>query len=149
MANRRPKEPQLTDEERAKRCDVRTEVSVLTKDVLTKLKGDVKTMSARERVDLLRALLPYNLDKNNELNNFVLPVVVSEDFLSELFASIEADPSTKVRVDLPNQTVTDTATGEQQSYAMDNLGSSFEFTSTEGEETHRFYISALREDGLY
>ncbi len=33
-----------------------------------------------------------DIHKNNELNNFVLPVVVSEPFLKELFASIEADP---------------------------------------------------------
>lgn len=86
MANRRPKEPQLTDEERAKRCDVRTEVSVLTKDVLTKLKGDVKTMSARERVDLLRTLLPYNLDKNNELN---IGVKISMADLINRYAEVE------------------------------------------------------------
>ena len=30
-----------------------------------------------------------DIHKNNELNNFVLPVVVSEDFLAELFDSIK------------------------------------------------------------
>ena len=59
-----------------------------------------------------------DIHKNNELNNFVLPVVVTPDFLEELFASIEADPATKVRVDVPNQTVTNLATGRSQSFEL-------------------------------
>ena len=59
-----------------------------------------------------------DIHKNNELNNFVLPVVVSEDFLSELFASIAADPATKVRVDVPAQTVTNLATGRRESFEL-------------------------------
>ena len=59
-----------------------------------------------------------DIHKNNELNNFVLPVVVSEDFLSELFASIAADPATKVRVDVPAQTVTNLATGRSESFEL-------------------------------
>ena len=59
-----------------------------------------------------------DIHKNNELNNFVLPVVVNPDFLEELFASIEADPATKVRVDVPNQTVTNLATGRSQSFEL-------------------------------
>ena len=47
-----------------------------------------------------------DIHKQNELNNFVLPVVVSEDFLQELFATIAANPKAEVRVDLPHQTVT-------------------------------------------
>ena len=35
-----------------------------------------------------------DIHKNNELNNFVLPVVVSESFLKELFDSISSDPKT-------------------------------------------------------
>ena len=57
-----------------------------------------------------------DIHKNNELNNFVLPVVVSEDFLSELFASIDADAKTEVEVDLPNQTVTNKATGRSEHF---------------------------------
>ena len=56
--------------------------------------------------------------KNNELNNFVLPVVVTPEFLEELFASIDADPATKVRVDVPNQTVTNLATGRSESFEL-------------------------------
>lgn len=44
-----------------------------------------------------------DIHKNNELNNFVLPVVVSEPFLAELFESIAADPHTEVKVDLPDR----------------------------------------------
>ena len=59
-----------------------------------------------------------DIHKNNELNNFVLPVVVTPDFLEELFASIAADPATKVRVDVPNQTVTNLATGRCESFEL-------------------------------
>ncbi len=59
-----------------------------------------------------------DIHKNNELNNFVLPVVVSEGFLAALFASIEKDPKTEVEVDLPNQTVTNKATGESEKFEI-------------------------------
>ena len=54
--------------------------------------------------------------KNNELNNFVLPVQVSEDFLAALFESIQNDPQTQVKVDLPQQTVTNLATGRSEHF---------------------------------
>ncbi len=57
-----------------------------------------------------------DIHKNNELNNFVLPVVVSEQFLDELFASIAADAKTEVEVDLPNQTVTNKSTGKKEHF---------------------------------
>ena len=57
-----------------------------------------------------------DIHKNNELNNFVLPVVVSEDFMAELFASIKADAKTEVEVDLPNQTVTNKKTGRSEHF---------------------------------
>ena len=57
-----------------------------------------------------------DIHKQNELNNFLLPVVVSEGFLAQLFKSIEADPKTQVRIDLPNQTVTNLATGESEHF---------------------------------
>jgi 3-isopropylmalate/(R)-2-methylmalate dehydratase small subunit len=59
-----------------------------------------------------------DIHKNNELNNFVLPVVVTEDFLSELFASIKADPKTEVEVNLPEQTVTNKATGRSEHFEI-------------------------------
>lgn len=59
-----------------------------------------------------------DIHKNNELNNFVLPVVVTEDFLNHLFVSISANHQTKVEVDLPNQTVTNKATGETEHFEI-------------------------------
>ena len=59
-----------------------------------------------------------DIHKNNELNNFVLPVVVSEGFLKELFDSIAADPTTQVTVDLPAQTITNNATGKSESFEI-------------------------------
>lgn len=57
-----------------------------------------------------------DIHKQNELNNFVLPVVVSEGFLSRLFEAITADPKMQVRIDLPGQTVTNLATGESEHF---------------------------------
>ena len=57
-----------------------------------------------------------DIHKQNELNCFVLPVTVSEEFLAELFAAIEANPSTQVKVDLPSQTVTNLATGRSETF---------------------------------
>ena len=59
-----------------------------------------------------------DIHKNNELNNFVLPVVVSEAFLAELFDSILENPSTMVKVDLPNQRVTNQATGHSEQFEI-------------------------------
>ncbi|MBR3624736.1 MAG: 3-isopropylmalate dehydratase small subunit [Bacteroidaceae bacterium] len=59
-----------------------------------------------------------DIHKNNELNNFVLPVVVSEAFLQELFDSIYANPKMEVVVDLPNQTITNTATGKSETFEI-------------------------------
>ena len=59
-----------------------------------------------------------DIHKNNELNNFVLPVVVSEAFLQELFDSIAADPKMQVRVDVPAQTVTNLATGRSEKFEL-------------------------------
>jgi 3-isopropylmalate/(R)-2-methylmalate dehydratase small subunit len=57
-----------------------------------------------------------DIHKNNELNNFVLPVVVSPQFLAELFESIKADAKTEVEVNLPEQTVTNLATGKSEHF---------------------------------
>ncbi len=59
-----------------------------------------------------------DIHKNNELNNFVLPVVVSEPFLKELFDSIQKDHKTQVKVDLPGQTVTNLATGHSEPFEI-------------------------------
>lgn len=61
-----------------------------------------------------------DIHKNNELNNFVLPVVVSEEFLAELFASIAADPKMEVVVDLPGQTILNKATGKSEPFEINS-----------------------------
>lgn len=59
-----------------------------------------------------------DIHKQNELNNFVLPIVVSEAFLAELFESIANDPKTIVRVDVPAQTITNTATSRSETFEL-------------------------------
>ena len=44
--------------------------------------------------------------KNNALNNFLLPVTVSEDFLQKIFKAVEKDPKTKLDISLDTQTIT-------------------------------------------
>lgn len=61
-----------------------------------------------------------DIHKQNELNNFVLPVVVSEDFLAEIFAAIEADPSVKLKVDVPAQRVTLESSGRSESFELNS-----------------------------
>ena len=59
-----------------------------------------------------------DIHKNNELNNFVLPVVVSEPFLNELCNTVNADPKAEVKVDLPSQTITNLSTGNSESFEI-------------------------------
>ena len=59
-----------------------------------------------------------DIHKNNELNNFVLPVVVTEGFSERLFKSLDDNPKMEVEVDLPNQKVTNLATGESEFFEI-------------------------------
>ena len=59
-----------------------------------------------------------DIHKNNELNNFVLPVVVTEEFLAELFDSIFKNPKMEVEVNLPEQTITNKATGKSEHFEI-------------------------------
>ena len=54
--------------------------------------------------------------KGNALNNGLLPVQVSEGFLTKIFAAIEKDTKTKLKVDLESQTITILATGESEKF---------------------------------
>lgn len=56
--------------------------------------------------------------KNNSMNNGLLPVVVSPGFLAEIFASVQADPAATLTVDLPNQILTNNATGKSESFEI-------------------------------
>ena len=61
-----------------------------------------------------------DIHKQNELNNGVLPVVVTDAFLAHLFAAIEADPKTEVEVDLPAQTITLLSTDVSAHFEINN-----------------------------
>ena len=54
--------------------------------------------------------------KGNSLNIGILPVTVSPEFLDKIFTAIENDPKAEVKVDLPSQNVTISATGESESF---------------------------------
>ena len=54
--------------------------------------------------------------KNNALNNGLLPVQVSEEFLAKVFDAIEKDPATKLVVDLKNQEITLNETTDKESF---------------------------------
>ena len=43
--------------------------------------------------------------KGNALNNGLLPIQVSDEFLAEIFEQIEANPKTEIKIDLESQTV--------------------------------------------
>ena len=69
--------------------------------------------------------------KNNCLNIGVLPVTVTPAFAEKLFAAIAADPQTEVEVNLPQQTITLLATGDAESfdineYKKDNMQHGFD-----------------------
>ena len=54
--------------------------------------------------------------KNNSLNNGLLPVQVTDDFLSTLFDNILQDPKAKVQVDLVNQTISLVGTNLEEKF---------------------------------
>ncbi len=55
---------------------------------------------------------------NNSLNNGLLPIVVTDEFLNKLQTLIQKEPETKVRIDLERQTLTIVSTGESVSFAI-------------------------------
>ena len=59
-----------------------------------------------------------DIHKNNELNNFVLPVVVSEDFLAEIFKTIEENPKAELRIDLQKQSICNLTSGRCESFEI-------------------------------
>jgi 3-isopropylmalate/(R)-2-methylmalate dehydratase small subunit len=58
--------------------------------------------------------------KQNSLKNSLLPIVVPEDVLAELFAAVAADQNAKVKIDLPNQTLT-TPGGRKVQFPVDEF----------------------------
>ncbi len=80
--------------------------------------------------------------KGNALNIGILPVQVSPEFLDKIFTAIEANPATELKVNLPDQTITILATGENESFAIN--------TYKKHNMTHGFddidYLQAMKED---
>lgn len=54
--------------------------------------------------------------RNNALNNFLLPVQVTEEFLQQVFTAVEKEPATTVEVDLPSQTISVPSAGLSASF---------------------------------
>lgn len=61
-----------------------------------------------------------DIHRNNLLNCFVLPVVVSREFQLELFDTIAKNPRAEVRVDVPGQTVTNLETGHSEHFEINS-----------------------------
>lgn len=59
-----------------------------------------------------------DIHRNNLLNCFVLPVVVGREFQKELFDTIAANPKAEVKIDVPNQTVTNITTGNSEKFEI-------------------------------
>ncbi|WP_163515088.1 3-isopropylmalate dehydratase small subunit [Gelidibacter japonicus] len=57
--------------------------------------------------------------KGNALNNGLLPVQVSPEFLKELMTTIAADPKTKITVDLEAQTIGIDGSNHSESFEID------------------------------
>ena len=58
--------------------------------------------------------------QNNALNNGVLPVVVSADFLAEIFETVQANPVSTLTIDLENQLVTNNANGKTETFVINS-----------------------------
>ena len=56
--------------------------------------------------------------KGNALNNGLLPVQVSEDFLQKIFKAVEADPKQEISVDLVNQTISIVGTNDSEKFEI-------------------------------
>ena len=56
--------------------------------------------------------------RNNALNNGLLPVVVSEKMLADIFAAIESNPNTELFIDLPAQTIEIASTESKEQFEI-------------------------------
>lgn len=57
--------------------------------------------------------------KGNSLNNGLLPLQVSPEFLKKIFTAINKDPSEKLHVDLEDQLIKITSSGEAEKFEID------------------------------
>jgi len=58
--------------------------------------------------------------KNNALNNGLLPVQISEEFLAAIFEAINADSAAKLKVDLERQQITLLSSGRKESFDINS-----------------------------
>lgn len=58
--------------------------------------------------------------RGNSLNNGLLPVLVTEDFLDEIFAEIDKDPKAQFEVDLESQTFKIVSSGSTASFEINS-----------------------------
>lgn len=58
--------------------------------------------------------------RNNALNNGILPVIVSTDFLAEIFNSVKENPKATLTIDLENQTITNNTTGKFEHFDINS-----------------------------
>lgn len=56
--------------------------------------------------------------RNNALNNGLLPVTVSEQMLSEIFAAVKENPTTEIKIDLPAQTIEIVGSEHKESFEI-------------------------------
>lgn len=56
--------------------------------------------------------------RNNALNNGVLPVVVSPEFLAEIFDSVKQNPKATLTINLERQTITNNVTGKSEKFEI-------------------------------
>ena len=58
--------------------------------------------------------------RNNALNNGLLPIQLSEEFLNILFKEVNQNPNIKLRIDLPSQEVTILSSGKKESFEINS-----------------------------
>ena len=58
--------------------------------------------------------------RNNSLNNFLLPVQVSDQFLQKIFFTIKNKPSSELTVNLEQQTISIDEDGSQESFTINS-----------------------------
>ncbi len=56
--------------------------------------------------------------RNNALNNFLLPVQVSEEFLKQIFTVTEKNPKEELAINLQDQTITIVSTGQSEKFEI-------------------------------
>ncbi|GAB3810248.1 3-isopropylmalate dehydratase small subunit [Spirosoma humi] len=84
--------------------------------------------------------------QNNSINVGILPVKVSPEFLEKIFAAIAADPKTELEVNLPAQTITLLATGESESFAINEYK---KHNLTNGYDDIDYLLSMKNEIGAF